>query len=77
METAVQIRDVLSKVLQRPVGPDESVSRDTEPKWDSLKHVEIMFAVEDACGVRFSAEELAALRDVQSIIKAVDSYRGS
>jgi acyl carrier protein len=77
VDTAATIRDVLSKVLQRPVGPEENVSRENEPKWDSLKHVEIMFAIEDACNVRFSAEELAALRDVQALVTAVDNYRES
>jgi acyl carrier protein len=59
-------------VLNRKVGDGENITRAQESAWDSLKHVEIMFAVEDHFSVKFSAEDLAALDSVSAIASAVE-----
>jgi acyl carrier protein len=53
----------------------ENVQRDQEQAWDSLKHVEIMFAVEDQFSVKFSEEQLASLASVDEIVSAVERQR--
>ena len=70
-----QVADVFSLVLRRRVGPDESVSAEVEPAWDSLKQVELVFAVEDALGVRFDAEELPGLTSLARVVDAVVRLR--
>ncbi len=68
-----QIEPVVLKVvgtgLKEPVGLD--ASRAGLAKWDSLKHVEIMFALEDAFDMAFSEEELSDLDSVARIIERV------
>jgi acyl carrier protein len=34
------------------------------PQWDSLRHIEVIFAVESAYQVRFTMPEIAGLRDL-------------
>ena len=59
--------DVFFTVLKRKV--DINDSRLTVSEWDSLKHIEIIFALEDELGIQFNEEEIAQLNDVTKIIK--------
>lgn len=63
---------IISAVLKESVSPDES--RAGLAKWDSLKHIEIMFALEDEFGIVFSEEELSGLDGVAVIIDRVAGY---
>jgi acyl carrier protein len=56
-----EIAEILSLALGRPVAAGNDLKRADEAKWDSLKHLEIVFAVEGAYGVAFSPEEIAAV----------------
>jgi len=42
---------------------DETAARDI-PKWDSLAHINLMFSIEQAFGVRFNGNELAELKNI-------------
>lgn len=65
------IAEILSLVLARPVSPGETLSRDDEPKWDSLKHLEIIFALEEAFDVAFSAEEIGSVKSSADLVAKV------
>ena len=60
----------ISTVIKRPLHEGAAATREAVPEWDSLKHIEIMFALEDAFGTEFSEEELAALDSVAKITAA-------
>ena len=47
------------------------ICRKSTVAWDSLKHVEIMFALEDQFSIAFTEEELVGLGDVTSIVEAI------
>jgi acyl carrier protein len=64
------VRTVLTVVLKEPLNSTE-VTRQNTASWDSLKHIEIMFALEDELKTQFSEEELAALDSVKKIVDAV------
>jgi acyl carrier protein len=70
---ATEVSRILGLVLHRQIGNGEKITRAGEPAWDSLKHVEIMFAIEDHFGVQFTAEELATLDSIEAVIRAVES----
>ena len=57
---------VVAAVLKCEVNPD--TSRQNTPQWDSLKHIEIMFAVEEELKLEFSAQEMANLDSVARIV---------
>lgn len=71
------VREVISAVLQRKMDAVSDVVRVEELAWDSLKHIEIMFALEDRCGVRFGQDELASLDRLSAIVERVKSHLAS
>jgi len=59
---------ILSTILKLPL--DRSATRESLAQWDSLKHIEIVFAIEDELGIQFSEAELTELDSVASIVDA-------
>ena len=65
----MQVHDALQQVFRDVFGDDtielteETTARDV-PQWDSLGHVNLMFAIEERFGVRFRGNELAELANV-------------
>ena len=45
---------------------DDSNAQNTQ-RWDSLRHIEVIFAVESAFQVRFTMPEITALRNLGDI----------
>lgn len=67
-ETSQRVRDVMSAVF----GIDGSAIRaDDSPQtigeWDSVRHLQLMLALEEAFGIQFDASELATLGSVAVI----------
>ena len=69
------VRDIMSQTLNRPIGNDEQLARTQAPEWDSLKHVQIMFSLEDAFEMRFDESELRSLDSIDAIIKAIERHQ--
>lgn len=65
------VAEILSGALRRPVAPGEAISRDGEEAWDSLKHMEIVFAVESAFDCRFDEDDIVAARSAADIVRLV------
>jgi acyl carrier protein len=72
-----QVRDVLKTVLGRPIGPGERLMRASEPAWDSLRHVEILLAIEGVCDVRFDEEEMGTLDSLEKLVESVERHRAA
>lgn len=51
----------------------DSTTADTIPGWDSLRHVEVIAAVEAEFGVRFRTLEVLRLRTIGDLQRLVDS----
>ncbi len=62
---------VLATILKHPLDSSTGVTRQNTASWDSLKHIEIMFALEDELGAEFSEEELVTLDSVTKIVDAI------
>jgi acyl carrier protein len=64
----MQIYNLIGKVLGVDASElnDESNAQNT-PKWDSLRHIEVVFAIENAFHVRFTMPEIAGLRKLGDI----------
>lgn len=71
------VRSVLGTVFGRRIAGDEALSAKTEPAWDSLRHVEVLLAVEGALDVRFDEEELAQLDSVEKLVRSVKRHRAA
>jgi acyl carrier protein len=64
------VLSVLSTVLKCEV--DDKGSRTNLAQWDSLKHIELIFAIEDELNLQFPEEILPDLDSVESIVDAVE-----
>ena len=66
----MQLYNIVSKVLNvdTSVLSEESNAQNT-PRWDSMRHIEVIFAVESAFHVRFTMPEIANLRKLGDIRK--------
>ncbi len=60
--------DTISTVLKRPLADVPDAARNNVPEWDSLKHVEIMFVLEDELGMEFSEAEWGTLDSLAKIV---------
>jgi acyl carrier protein len=72
-----EVRRVLATVFGRPITDDELLSARTEPTWDSLRHVEVLLAVEGALDVRFDEEEMPTLDSVDELVRSVKRHRAT
>lgn len=74
---AQEVRAVFASVLGVPADTlADEASPDTIPAWDSLTHINLMLAIEGACGVQFEPDELIELRTVGAVIDRVAAARG-
>lgn len=68
-----EVARIVSRILRVDVGAD--ASRLNVPGWDSLRHVEILFAIEEAYGVTLDEAEMAALDSVKRLARRVGAPR--
>lgn len=47
-----------------PSSLNEQSNASNVPQWDSLRHIEVIFAIESAYQVRFTMPEIASLRNL-------------
>ena len=69
-----EIRELLVMILKLPEPGSTELVRSSVPQWDSLKHMEVVFALEDRYGVRFDESEFAALNSPMAIAKALRKH---
>jgi len=59
---------ILSSILKRDLDPGTQITRENTDGWDSLKHVELLFAIEDEFEVEFDEHEQGELDSVPKIV---------
>ena len=67
-EFDTRVREVLRLSLKTNVPDKGPFSREDDENWDSLKHVEMIFMLEDEFDVQFSEADLAKLDSVDAIV---------
>ena len=70
----MQLYQLIGKVLGvDPSELSEESNAQNTPKWDSLRHIEVVFAMENAFHIRFTMPEIASLRklgDIRNLLEA-------
>lgn len=60
--------------------PVETVTEDSSPnslpRWDSLRHMKLVLAIEEAFGMQFTDEEIVSIKDVRSIVALLGQRDG-
>ncbi len=76
METLEKVIEIVAstcEVDKSDVTEDSTVG--DFPAWDSMGHLAILSAVEDAFDISFEPEEMMEIEDVNDIVKAVDEKK--
>ena len=67
-----RLRHVLAVVLEMPEAQiDEQLTAEQTSNWDSMRHLNLIMALEDAFGVTFASEELGELTSHRAIAEAL------
>jgi acyl carrier protein len=71
-EIEAQARELVLRILGVPApSQGRALLRADVPEWDSLKHMEIVFALEDRFGIQFDESEFPTLDTPVAIAAAV------
>lgn len=67
-----KLRRIVADVLEIDEGKvGDDTSPDNEANWDSLRHMNLIFAIEGTFGVRFSDDQMSSLTSVGKIREAL------
>ena len=72
--TETEVGDLLARILGVHDRPAAELIRADMAEWDSLKHMEIIFALEDRYDVRFDESEFPALDSTAAIASALQRH---
>ncbi len=68
-----RVRETLTLALKKQVPPTGGFSREENPEWDSLKHVEMIFMLEDEFDVQFAEDDFPKMSSVAEIVTLVET----
>lgn len=68
---------ILATILKRPLDAEAEIMRESTEGWDSLKHVELLFALEDEFGVEFDEQEQSEIDGVARIVSLLRAKHAS
>lgn len=72
-----RVLKIVSQVMEVPLEQlNEESSPDTVKNWDSLKHMNLILALEEEFDVTFSDEEIVELLSVEIIVEVLKEKRG-
>jgi len=70
------IMKIVSRVMEVPVEKlDKNSSMDTVEKWDSLRHMNLVLALEEEFDISFTDEEIVEMLSVEIIIETMRNRR--
>jgi acyl carrier protein len=75
--TTTKVIGIVSSVLGVPVDKlNESSSPESVSAWESMKHINLVLALEEEFDVQFDDEQISQLKDVGSISSLVEKLAG-
>ena len=64
-----KIKEIISRIFEAPVEAiTDDASPDTIENWDSLRHMNLILALEEEFGVQFTDEQIVTMLNVQLIV---------
>jgi acyl carrier protein len=77
IEQETRLRQILSDVLDiDPEQISDAFSRDDESGWDSMAHLRLITAVEQAFGIKLTMKEIEEIRSYGDLRNRVAAHRG-
>ncbi len=72
MDVTLRAREVIASVLNVDMAAvDRGSSADTIAGWDSLRHVQLVLALEESFGIQFEVEDIESMSTVGAVVDAV------
>jgi acyl carrier protein len=71
-EIKALVLSVISAVLKFEVS--DGVTAENTFQWDSIKHIEVIFALEDELDLQFPEEMMPNLNSVERIVDAIEEF---
>jgi acyl carrier protein len=75
LEIESTVLAVLETILKRPFTLESK--RQDYDNWDSLQHIQVIFAIEDELGIHFPEDVLSKLESVRSIVDSAKELIGA
>lgn len=67
-----EVRSIMSEILGcEPHCIDEDTTMDSLEEWDSLQHLNLILALEQAFSVRFTTDEVTEMQSFEKIISVL------
>lgn len=67
------VRQIVEAVLRHELPADKNLARKDVPGWDSLKHVEVLFGIEEQFGITLDEDAFAMAQDIEAIAASVET----
>jgi len=72
--SSAEVTVLLLRILEIPPGKYSILERGAVEEWDSLKHMELIFSLEECYGVQFDESEFMSLTSPAAIWSAVQKH---
>ena len=70
-----KVYEIISQLMEVPVASiSGNSSGENIDNWDSLRHMDLMATLEEEFAIQFTDEEIVELRDVESILEAIQNH---
>ena len=70
-----ELLEIFSIIFNKTFKENEIISKQTEENWESLKHIELIMAIEDQFDITFSPKEIAELDSFDKILKKIEELK--
>ncbi|MBI0005853.1 acyl carrier protein [Gilliamella sp. W8126] len=70
------VAKIFSTLFKKEINSNDDISMESEPKWDSMKHIEIIMVLEEELGISFRPESIPALTSMSKIIDEIKKIKG-
>ena len=69
-----KVKEIMAVVFGLSVSdiPDDA-SSDTIEGWDSLKHINLVLALEESLGIEFKEQEIVQFKNIPSLMAIIES----
>lgn len=66
------INEILIEILELDDANVELLDREKNATWDSIKHLEIIMAIEEEFDIRFTATEVTSIKNIRDLYEYVE-----
>ncbi len=66
-----QVAKIFSVLFQKEINSNDSIAKGEDALWDSMKHIEIIMAVEEELDVSFAPQDIPKLTSMKLIVDKI------